>query len=208
MRVRIAVASVIACFAMGAVAVPSALASNGTSVPPKTNTLAPLETVPVSGLAKNHKQFKGTFGIQRFVVKNQKVYALGTLKGRLSGRHVTRYNVMMPASLTGQSTSPAGTIGLAQDAQATCPILHLVIGPINLNLLGLRVKLGGGLQANQPIVLDITAEQGPGNLLGNLLCGITNSLNQTGALTTLNSDAQQLAATLTSLTSLFGALNL
>jgi hypothetical protein len=204
MRVRIAVASVIASVALGAVAVPTALASNGTSVPPKTNTLAPLYTVPITGLAKNNKQFKGTFGIQRFVVRNQKVYALGTLKGRLAGRHVTRYNVTMPASLTG------GTTGVAQAAAVgqSCPILHLVLGPINLNLLGLRVKLGGGTLANQPIVLDITAQQGPGNLLGNLLCGITNSLNQTGALSQLSGDVQQLAATLNSLTSLFGALKL
>ncbi|HLY51034.1 MAG TPA: hypothetical protein VKR21_17720 [Solirubrobacteraceae bacterium] len=204
MRVRIAVASVIACFAMGAVAVPTALASNGTPVPPKANTVAPLYTVPISGLATNHKQFKGTFGIQRFVVRHQKVYALGTLKGRLGGVRVTRYNVTLPASLTGAPTGVAQTAAVGQ----SCPILHLVLGPINLNLLGLRVKLGGGALANQPIVLDITAQQGPGNLLGNLLCGITNSLNQTGALTQLGGDVQQLAATLNSLTSLFGALNL
>jgi hypothetical protein len=56
---------------------------------------------------------------------------------------------------------------------ATCPILHLVLGPLDLNLLGLTVHL------NQ-VVLDITAVSGPGNLLGNLLCAVANLLNGTG----------------------------
>lgn len=56
-------------------------------------------------------------------------------------------------------------------ASGSCPILHLVLGPINLDLLGLQVT------TNQ-IVLDITAQSGPGNLLGNLLCAVTNLLNQ------------------------------
>jgi hypothetical protein len=54
----------------------------------------------------------------------------------------------------------------------TCPILHLDIGPISLNLLGLVVTVPNN------IVLDITAVSGPGNLLGNLLCAVTNLLNQ------------------------------
>jgi hypothetical protein len=51
-----------------------------------------------------------------------------------------------------------------------CPILHLELGPLDLNLLGLRVQL------NQ-VVLDVTAIPGPGNLLGNLLCAIAGLLD-------------------------------
>lgn len=51
-----------------------------------------------------------------------------------------------------------------------CPILHLELGPLDLNLLGLRVQL------NQ-VVLDITAVPGPGNLLGNLLCAVAGLLD-------------------------------
>jgi hypothetical protein len=51
-----------------------------------------------------------------------------------------------------------------------CPILHLELGPLDLNLLGLRVEL------NQ-VVLDITAIPGPGNLLGNLLCAVAGLLD-------------------------------
>ncbi len=207
MRIRTALLAAIASLSLGLTAVPAAMASNGTTVPPKLNTLPPLDTVQVTGLAKNGKQFTGTFAIQRFIVKGDKVYALGTLNGKLKGRHVTRYAVMIPAGLTGSS-------GGARDAQASpsCQVLHLVLGPVKLNLLGLRVTLGGGAQANQPIVLDITAVPGPGNLLGNLLCDLTNALNQGSALnqgtalSQLSSNLQQLAATLQSLTGILGAL--
>jgi hypothetical protein len=45
-----------------------------------------------------------------------------------------------------------------------------VLGPINLNLLGLRV-------ATNDIHLLIEAIPGAGNLVGNLLCAVTNLLN-------------------------------
>ena len=101
----------------------------------------------------------------------------------------------MPASLTGATG--------AQTAQAVCPILHLVIGPVDLNLLGLRVRLGGGTDFSQPIVLDLTAYQGKG-LLGDLLCSVSNLLNQNGLLSQLTGQVQQLVATLNSLLSLLG----
>jgi hypothetical protein len=63
-------------------------------------------------------------------------------------------------------------------ALATCDILHLVLGPLDLNLLGLVVHL-------DQVVLDITAETGAGNLLGNLLCAITGLLDGGGALANL-----------------------
>jgi len=51
-----------------------------------------------------------------------------------------------------------------------CPILHLDLGPLDLNLLGLHVHLN-------EVVLDIEAIPGPGNLLGNLLCAIAGLLD-------------------------------
>jgi hypothetical protein len=193
MRLRMLVVAALTSLALGAVAVPVAGASNGTSHPLKSTPA--LYKLPVNGVAKNGKKFSGTYAIQRFVVKGSKVYSVGTLKGRLKGRKVTRYGVMIPASLTGANG--------AQTSQATCQVLHLVLGPINLNLLGLHVTLGGGANADQPIVLDITAQQG-GGLLGDLLCGLTNSLS--GTLGQLQGQLQQLAATLNSLVSLLGGL--
>jgi hypothetical protein len=55
-------------------------------------------------------------------------------------------------------------------ADGTCDVLNLVLGPLHLDLLGLVVDL------NQ-VELDITAEQGPGNLLGNLLCAVAGLLD-------------------------------
>lgn len=54
--------------------------------------------------------------------------------------------------------------------QPTCQILNLDIGAVHLDLLGLVVDLA-------PVHLDITAQSGSGNLLGNLLCAVTNLLN-------------------------------
>jgi hypothetical protein len=61
---------------------------------------------------------------------------------------------------------------------ATCDILFLELGPLDLDLLGLVVHL-------DQIVLDIDAESGPGNLLGNLLCAVVGLLDQGGPLNNL-----------------------
>ena len=51
-----------------------------------------------------------------------------------------------------------------------------MLGPLNLNILGLVVSIPN------PIVLNITAVPGAGNLLGNLLCSVANLPNGGGAL--------------------------
>ncbi len=58
---------------------------------------------------------------------------------------------------------------------ASCDILNLVLGPLDLNLLGLEVHL------NQ-VILDIVATSGAGNLLGNLLCAVAGLLDGGAAL--------------------------
>jgi hypothetical protein len=65
---------------------------------------------------------------------------------------------------------------------ATCSVLSLAIGPLELNLLGLVVELddcNGG-----PVTLDITAIPG-GGLLGDLLCNLANVLNGSGTQTSI-----------------------
>jgi hypothetical protein len=60
-------------------------------------------------------------------------------------------------------------------APGTTNILNLSVGPLDLNLLGLEVALdncNGG-----PVTVDITAESGPGKLLGNLLGGLGHLLD-------------------------------
>ena len=65
--------------------------------------------------------------------------------------------------------SSFGVAGTAQSSQLVCRVLTLTLGPLDLNLLGLRVQLN---QVN----LRITAIPG-GGLLGDLLCGLANLLN-------------------------------
>jgi hypothetical protein len=61
----------------------------------------------------------------------------------------------------------------------SCQILNLTLGPLDLDLLGLVVHL-------DTVHLTITAQQGPGNLLGNLLCAVANLLNGNSSPTALN----------------------
>jgi hypothetical protein len=137
------------------------------------------QVVPISGTSTNGKQkFSGTYTIERFIAKGDKIFAVGTVKGKAGKKKVTKENVQLPAAVA----NATGTGGAAQAAQVpplplpplpagnACSILSLDLGPINLNLLGLVVR------TNQ-IQLRIDAVQGPGNLLGNLLCGITGILN-------------------------------
>ena len=102
--------------------------------------------------------FVGTFTLDRFTTAGGELAAVGTVSGTLTqdgvGQTITRQVTLDVISITG-----------------TCEILHLELGPLDLNLLGLVVHL-------DKVVLDITAESGPGNLLGNLLCGIAGLLDQ------------------------------
>ena len=196
MRLRIASVAIGVCLAFGCAAVPAMAASNGFSSQANAYRFPALYTLPVTGVTKTgDKQFKGTFGIQRFVASGGKAWAVGTLKGTVAGRHVTRYGVRLPATLSGASS---GSSSSSARAAASCPVLNLVLGPINLNLLGLEVHLGGGSSptSNLPINLNITAVSGAGNLLGNLVCGLSNLLNSGGALSTLTGDVQQLTGVL------------
>jgi hypothetical protein len=135
----------------------------------------------VTGTAKGGKKFTGTYTIDRFASRGDAVYAVGTLKGKLKNRRVRREGVRIPVS--GFATA-AG----AQSSQLVCRILTLTLGPLDLNLLGLRVQLN---QVN----LRITAIPG-GGLLGDLLCGIANLLNPPALL------GNDLAAVLNSLLAL------
>lgn len=124
---------------------------------------APLsQKVAVTGT----KGFKGTYTIDRFVSQGGKLFAVGTLTGKAKGaKRVTKEHVKLPAGVT--SGAQAAQVPPLPGA---CQVLNLVLGPIDLNLLGLRVR------TNQ-INLRIDAVPGAGNLLGNLLCGITGILD-------------------------------
>lgn len=86
----------------------------------------------------------------------------------------------------------------AANIAATCEILSLSLGPLDLNLLGLRVELDNC--ANGPVTVDIDAIPG-GGLLGDLLCGLANLL--AGGAGSLSTAVQRL---LFQISQLLGAL--
>ena len=85
-RIRTAVAAATICCAV--MLAGAATASAQESVP-FTKKLA------ITGTNKG-KDFKGTYTIQRFIAAGGKVVAVGTLKGTLKNRKVTRRNVRIP----------------------------------------------------------------------------------------------------------------
>jgi len=94
---------------------------------------------------------------------------------------------LLNTAVFGPLTSSAAVTG------ATCSILSLTLGPLDLTLLGLEVQLdncSGG-----PITLNVTATSG-GGLLGDLLCSLSNLLNtspnSTAVLTVLRNIARVL----------------
>jgi hypothetical protein len=145
------------------------------------------------------KAFKGTYTIDRFTARSGKLVAVGTLKGTLrragKTRSVSRKNVVMPAAATGAGPLTGAKASQLPPLPNSCQILNLVLGPINLNLLGLVVR------TNQ-INVRIDAVRGPGNLLGNLLCAITGILNPTGALGQLTTAIDNLTAALNAILAL------
>jgi hypothetical protein len=157
MSVRKALAVLtVTCASLLAIPVAANAQSTPTPVP-----VSSFHAVPVTGTASNGKALRnGHFSVDRFVTRSNRTFAVGTLTGRIGHRFVRRSNVAIPVTVDG---------GLATTS-AACQILHLVLGPVNLNLLGLHVHLNR-------VVLDITAQSGPGNLLGNLLCSVANLLN-------------------------------
>jgi hypothetical protein len=117
--------------------------------------------------------FNGTLRIVSFAVQDGVLVASGIVSGTVTnagGISAITQNVTIPVQVGAKAATAAAP------AAASCGILNLVLGPLHLDLLGLVVDL------NQ-VVLNITAVPGAGNLLGNLLCSVTNLLNGGGALT-------------------------
>jgi hypothetical protein len=129
--------------------------------------------VPVTGKAENGDRFQGKFEIDHFAEKNGGMVAVGTLTGKLGNQSVTKNDVEMPVAHGGgatQALAAACQNSPKAVAAAVCPILNLTLGPLHLDLLGLVVDLNR-------VHLTITAQSGPGNLLGNLLCDIAGLLD-------------------------------
>jgi hypothetical protein len=161
-------AGVLAATTVAAVAAPAAAAPTRQAAAPAAaaGTLTSAVTGTFTDATGGTGAVTGTFTPTHFAPVGDQLMATGILHGVLNDSTGTAVGtadqtVTLPVQLpTAGAVSP----------QAACPILHLVLGPLDLNLLGLTVHLN-------TVVLDITAHSGPGNLLGNLLCAIAGLLD-------------------------------
>jgi hypothetical protein len=135
-------------------------------------------TGTIDGLA-----FAAEYQITEFVSENEVLYAVGTLNN-ISGEGLPAQVAALPTQIiklpvdTGDQVRSADAAGRSTDVSATalaCDVLLLNLGPLDLDLLGLTIHL-------DQVVLEIIAETGAGNLLGNLLCAITGLLDGVAAL--------------------------
>jgi hypothetical protein len=167
--------------------VPASTTTKAVSAAPSSSSVGSLTSV-VTGTFNNadgQGTFKGTFTPRSFSVVNGVLEATGVLKGTLTDANGNSLGTVSKTVTDSVNTSAAA------NAPVGCQVLNLVLGPLNLNLLGLVVTL------NQ-VHLNITAVPGAGNLLGNLLCAVANLLNGTGTggLTSLSALLNEILAAL------------
>jgi hypothetical protein len=145
---------------LGAFAIAPAIGQSPAQAAPNP-AHSPLQNIPIAGTITGGGTFQGTLNVVSFAANNGALVANGLLSGNLLDANgnligtVTDLLVSLPATILPTNV---------------CRILDLTLGPLDLTLLGLNVHL------NQ-VHLTITATPGPGNLLGNLLCAISNLLN-------------------------------
>jgi hypothetical protein len=154
--------------------------------------------LPLAGMGTGGVTFNGTVAVQRFVVRDGHVFAIGAVSGNLSGpagpigtsiylpvafpvrvgnglTARAERGVIHPASLRGPDYGVRVMLAQAE----TCGVLHLDLGAVNLNLLGVMVT-------TTPVTIDINGDTaGP---LGNLVCEILATVNNVvGLVSLLNS---------------------
>jgi hypothetical protein len=156
------------------------------------NTTHPVLTLPVTGVFHGGGDFAGTISINRFEERNNHPVAIGFVTGVL-----TRGNRKVGTAVAGEIAWPVATrsggvvvaggreLGTAKPSliafsparssagrylpvqAASCPVLDVALGPINVNLLGIQVALA-------PVALNIGGEAG--TPLGDLVCAASDLL--------------------------------
>jgi hypothetical protein len=158
--------------------------------------------LPITGSASGGITFKGTVAVQRFVQRNDengvlRVFAMGAVSGSLAGpTGPIGTSLVLPVTfpvrigdavtthaergrINPTSLSAPGYGGRVILAQATCGVLHLALGAVDLNLLGVAVT-------TTPVTIDINGDTG--GALGNLVCAVLDTVNNVvGVVNLLNS---------------------
>jgi hypothetical protein len=154
--------------------------------------------LPLTGAASGGVTFNGAVAVQRFLQRDGQVFAIGAVSGNLSGPAgpigtsislPVAFPVRVGNGLTARaergfirpvSLSARDSGARVMLAQATtCGVLHLDLGAVNLNLLGVVVT-------TTPVTIDINGDTG--GALGNLVCTVLSTVNNVvGLVNSLNS---------------------
>jgi hypothetical protein len=152
----------------------SLTAATAGSQQPVAHTKAGDLTSRLVGTTSRGQKVTGKFVPLNFSRRDGKVFVRGLVQGvvhRADGDKTT-FAQLKTFRVKSINQTPVRTSRATSDSdrRVICDILHLVLGPLDLDLLGLRVHL-------DRVVLDIVAATGAGNLLGNLLCAVTGLLD-------------------------------
>ena len=144
-------------------------------------------TAPVTGTTESGRTVRAKFIPRRLVAQDGGLVARGILTGKIvkPGKDAKfRKAVSMPVQAVDGRAVTAGNARAAAaafppaPAAGACNVLNLVLAPLDLNVLGLQVHL-------DQVVLNIVAQSGAGQLLGNLLCFVAGLLDGGGPLSGL-----------------------
>jgi hypothetical protein len=165
----------------------SASSATGRQATARSSTFTRVAHDP-QGLAKSKivgetgkgKRVTGYFTPLAFSKHNGHLRARGLVSGVIhKGDGTTRtFDVTRTFRVTSMNGTVPGAARSSAAKQGTCNVLNLVLGPLDLNLLGLQVHL-------DKVVLNIIAQSGAGQLLGNLLCAVAHLLDSGGTLSQL-----------------------
>jgi hypothetical protein len=151
-------------------------------------------TSTIVGKASDGSMVTGSFTPLKFTKKDGVLAAKGVVDGVVTHADGSKETFTALRSIPVKKINGQAVDGRSLSSMAACDILNLVLGPLDLDLLGLEIHLSR-------VVLDIVAVAGAGNLLGNLLCAVAGLLDG-GPLAGLLAQLADL------LNQILGALNL
>ena len=124
----------------------------------------------VTGTTSDGRTVTGKFTPRKFQVVKKELVVKGTLDGKITGGNKAPRSfhraVTMPVEDVVRRIAPSAGGRTAAPA-ISCDVLNLVLGPLDLNLLGLEIHL-------DKVVLDIIAVAGAG------ICSVTCSAPSQG----------------------------
>src|SRR5712691_9052709 len=140
----------------------------------------PVLQMPVSGTFKAG-DFAGTASINRFEQRGNDIVAIGFVSGTLTRGSkavgtVAAGEVTWPVTVRSGGASSENARTAAVTAHATCPVLNVALGPVDVNLLGADVSLSA-------VTLAIVGQQG--TPLGDLVCALSTLLGNVAAVVNL-----------------------